>query len=310
MIITVTLNPSIDKTLLLKGLRLNSIARADVLSVSAGGKGINVSRAVKRLGGGTLALTFLGGTAGREIAGLLNHENLAFQHTPIAGQCRTCLSLIDSLKNTETVINENGPVVTRDEIVAFKAMFTAAIGEKDVVAISGSAASGIESGIYYELIETAHKKGAYVVLDASGEALKEGLLALPDILKINKQELQRHAGVTLRGRGAVIEQMSRLAEGGIGRVIITDGAHQALALAGSDLWSVRPPHVNAISSLGSGDCASAAIALGIFRRMPFEEILAMAAAAGAQNTLSYGAGFIDRQGVNNLAALTAIKKIY
>lgn len=310
MIVTITLNPSQDKTLQVDGLELNAVCRADVLKITAGGKGINVSRAVNGLEGGTLAMTLLGGVTGRTIAGLLKNEGIAFRYTAIAGESRTCLSLIDSVKKTETVINENGPEVTGREQANFKSMYTRAVGKGDIVLISGSAAQGIDSAIFHELIETAHRKGAVVILDASGEFLTAGIAGVPDVLKINKQELSRLTGKSLTTRTKTIEEMKKLVELGIGRVIITDGGRQTLAIAGGQAWAVTPPHVEAVSTLGSGDCVSAVIALGIEHGSPFEETLVEAAAAGTQNALSYGAGFIDKEGVRKLSELTKIKRVY
>ncbi|MBF0488413.1 MAG: 1-phosphofructokinase family hexose kinase [Nitrospirae bacterium] len=311
MIITVTLNPSQDKTLRVDGLRLDSICRADILRITAGGKGINVCRAIKRLGGDTLALTLLGGATGGLIASLLKNEGIEVQFTPIAGDSRTCLSLIDSLKKTETIINENGPSVTVPEQQSFKSMYGGAIGKGDIIVISGSAAAGIDGAIFPELIETAHIKGAATILDASGEFLAAGIKAIPNVIKINKQEFGRLTGKPLNSRAAVIEEMSRLAAlVGIGRVIITDGGGRTLALSGSEVWQVTPPRVEPLSTLGSGDCVSAVLAMGMERDMPFEAALVEAAAAGAQNTLSYGAGIIDKEGVIKLSLLTKIKRVY
>ncbi|MBF0516193.1 MAG: 1-phosphofructokinase family hexose kinase [Nitrospirae bacterium] len=309
MIITITLNPSQDKTLQVDGIKLNSVCRADILKITAGGKGINVSRAVKRLEGDTLALTLLGGATGRGIVTLLKNEGIIFHYTPIAGESRTCLSLIDSVKKTETVINENGPFVTEVEELSFKSLYERAIGKRDVVVISGSAALGIDKTIFFELIETAHKKGAVAILDASGEFLTSGIEAVPDVLKINKQELQRLVGKPLNSRPKLLVEMKQLLALGLGCVIITDGGRQMLALCSDGMWSVEPPRIEAVSALGCGDCVSAALALGIEREKPFEEILIEAAAAGTQNALSYGAGFIDKEGVKKFSSLTKIKRI-
>ncbi|WP_420266138.1 1-phosphofructokinase family hexose kinase [Candidatus Magnetominusculus dajiuhuensis] len=310
MIITVTLNPSQDKTLRVDGLRLDSICRADILRITAGGKGINVCRAIKRLGGDTIALTLLGGATGGLIASLLKNEGISFQYTPITGESRTCLSLIDSLKKTETIINENGPSVTVPEQQSFKSMYGGAIGKGDIIVISGSAAAGIDSAIFPGLIETAHQRGAATILDASGEFLAAGVKAIPNVLKINKQELAHLAGKPLNSRAAVIEEMKNLTALGIGRVIITDGGHRTLALSGGEGWQVTPPRVEPLSTLGSGDCVSAALAMGMERDIPFEAALVEAVAAGAQNTQSYGAGIIDKEGVIKLSSLTMIKRVY
>ncbi|MBF0318780.1 MAG: hexose kinase [Nitrospirae bacterium] len=310
MIVTVTLNPSQDKTLQVNGFKLNGIARADVLKVAAAGKGINVSRAVKRLNGSTLALTLLGGTVGGVIASLLKDEGIEFQYTPIAGESRTCLCLVDPLKKTETVINENGPCVTEREIMCFKAMYASAIGVKDVVAISGSAAKGIDKALFFELIEIAHSKGARTILDADGEFLTSAITALPGYLKINKQELEHYTGKSLRTRDKTIEEMKSLLDMGIGCVVITDGRHRVLAVSGNNAWMAVPPRIEPLSTLGCGDCVSGALAIGIQNDVPLEEALRAAVAAGTQNALSYGAGFIDAEGVRNLSALTAVKRIW
>jgi tagatose 6-phosphate kinase len=302
MIITVTLNPSIDKTLKIDNFTVNSVFRAEIVGQNPGGKGINVSRAVKKLTGLTTALLLIGGPEGKEIVDKLKKEGIDYHSVDVSGQSRTCYGIIDPLRKTETVINEPGPFVSEEPLSRFISLYDETIRSDDLVALSGSAPLGIRKDIYYDLITIAKRKKAYTVVDTSGDYLHKAIEAIPDIIKINRRELENLFHCSLSTYEDIIDKSRVLLQKGIARVIVTQGKNTALALTHDYVYTVTPPSVNAINTWGCGDSFVAGLCYILDREKAdsFEKALAWAAAASAHNTLSFGAGFINRDEVVKL----------
>ncbi len=309
MIITVTLNPSIDRTMRVSGFRAGSVCRGEVLMVCPGGKGINVSRAVLHLGGNSVALGIAGGSTGRVIVNMLREEGINLKYVELDQENRNCYGIIDEKNAVETVINELGPVVSPDELRAFVALYNKTVKEKSLVVLSGSMARGIDDGFYGELINIAHQKGASVILDASGVALARGIEAVPDILKINVTELKTLTKGSVYNNGETAKEIERLLCLGISKVVITQGRDDLLAFTKDEAWRVTPPQVAALNSWGSGDCVVAGMSVCLEKNTPFQQTMRYAAASGTVNTLSYGSGFINSAKVNELANSVITKRL-
>ncbi len=235
MIITVTLNPAVDKTARVKELNIGGLNRIYGMRSDAGGKGINVSRAISALGGESLAMGFLGGAAGSIIRDTLNLEDIRFSFTEIAGETRTNLKLIAD-DGTITEINEPGPEIASGEFEALRRDMDRQIQAGDLLVLSGSAPRGVPNTIYAELTELAHSRGAKVLLDADGGLFAEALGAKPDIIKPNIHELMEYCayrGITPSGADEKQKAASAgrmLVSEGIGEVVISMGAEGALFL--------------------------------------------------------------------------------
>lgn len=235
MIITVTLNPAVDKTARVKELNIGGLNRIHGLRSDAGGKGINVSRAISALGGESLAMGFLGGASGSFIRDTLNLEGIRSAFTEIAGETRTNLKLLAD-DGTITEINEPGPEIAGGEFEALRRDLDRQIRAGDLLVLSGSVPRGVPDTIYAELTELAHSRGAKVLLDADGGLFAEALGAKPDIIKPNIHELMEycaHRGITPSGadekqKAASVGRM--LVSEGIGEVVISMGAEGALFL--------------------------------------------------------------------------------
>lgn len=296
MIVTITLNPSMDRTLLVESFEKGAVCKAEMVLAAPGGKGINVSRAVKRLGGATLALAILGGRTGRTIAEELDGEGIPFRQVSVPGESRTCYGLIDRLCLTETIINETGPLVSLETIDEFNTLYSRSIEAADVVALSGSVPKGISSpDIYGELVKKGKEKKAMVLVDTTGPQLTAALDALPYMVKINKTEMERLTGKPLEKEAALIHAMGQVQERGIPCVAITQGGGPLLALTPEGLLSIMPAAVNPLNAWGCGDCVTAGIAIGLAQGRPLPDCFRYGVAAGTANTLSYGAGFINRE---------------
>ncbi|MBF0336657.1 MAG: 1-phosphofructokinase family hexose kinase [Nitrospirae bacterium] len=314
MIITVTLNPSIDRTLRVDDFRVSGVNRGEALMVCPGGKGINVSRAVVRMGAEGIALGFVGGRTGGMIVEMLRQEGIDFRYVEVEQESRNCYGILDVLndetKNAgETILNELGPVVSTGEVNRFKALYAETVTAGAIVVLSGSMARGIDDCLYAELISIAHQRQAKVILDTSGSALARGIEAAPDFLKINAAELH---GLTGRVDGTLEETISDvecLLNLGISTVVITRGRDDALAFTSGTAWRITPPQVATVNSWGSGDCVVAGMAIALADNTPLQQTLRLAIASGTANTLCYGAGFISMDKVKELATAVVVSDL-
>lgn len=300
MVLTVTLNPAIDRTILADGFKVNAVNRGWPVLAAVGGKGINVSRAVLRLGGGTEALSVLGGETGKLALKLLRDEGIRIGYIAIEGETRTCYGIIDRKLGTETILNESGPLVLDGEREEFLKLFKNSVNRGEWVVLSGSAARGFGDEIYYDLISIANEKGAHTVLDATARYLIRGVEAVPYLVKLNMEELASLVHGDVDNVDDMMGEMERLILRGINMVVVTRGEKGALAMTKDRLFSIKPPEVASVNTWGSGDCVVAAMLVGLIEGRSIDDALKYGVAAGTANTLSYGAGFINNRDVSEI----------
>ncbi len=311
MIVTVTLNPAVDKTYRVEDFRIDRIHRPTEWSVEAGGKGINVARVYHTLGGEAVATGFLGGTNGRLIARSLRKEQIEARFVTTRDESRVCMAIVDPRSSTQTEINEPGPVVrptelrhlaeTLDDLLATRA--------PRFVCLSGSIARGCPTAIYADLARAVAARGASCVLDASGEALRAGVAARPWMLKPNRFELQDLVGRPLDGAAQFGQAALELVRSGIEIVAVTLGARGCLLAAGTDLWYAVPPAVPFVSAVGSGDSFVGAFLYELDRGSAPPEALRMAVGAGAANAAVYGCGFCSAESIREIAARVTVERM-
>ena len=185
MIITVTLNPALDKTIEIDEFKIGSVNRIVSTRVDAGGKGINVSKVIKELQQESLALGFLGGSSGNHIKSYLDDLNINNDFILVKGETRTNIKIIDRVNNKHTDINENGPSLVLEDITRIKEKIMKYCKQDSLVVLSGSVPSEVQGDIYSEIIKDIKSKGGKVILDADGELLIAGIKAGPYMVKPN-----------------------------------------------------------------------------------------------------------------------------
>ena len=300
MILCVNPNAAVDKTLVVEHFRLNAIHRPTFELALPGGKGCNVARAAKALGQQPVVTGWVGGNAGRFIEEGLQAEGIrtAFVHTTV--ESRDCISILDPADGSMTEVYEKGRPVAPAELEAFFDLFQEWLGKVRLVTLSGSLPPGVPSHFYAELIAQARRAGVPVILDSSGEPLRAGLEAGPDVLKCNRAELSGVLGQSVEGlddiRRAIRALSTRL---GI-RVVITLGSAGAVAAQGETTWLAQAPRIEAVSAVGSGDAFLAGLACGLLGSASMENALRLAIAAGSANALQVGAGRLRADDVENL----------
>jgi 1-phosphofructokinase len=252
VIVTLTPNPSIDRTYETPVLVPGQVHRATRMHQEPSGKGVNVTRALTVNGIPSLAVLPCGGPAGRELASLLDDEKVSYRAVPVAGPVRINISLTEPGGRT-TKINEPGPALTARELEELTDSALAAAGPGDWLVCSGSLPPGAPRDYYARAGQRAHQAGLRFALDTSGEALAAGLAGAPDVVKPNVGELAEIIGTQITALGQAIAGARELLARGAARVVVSLGPDGAALVTGDGAWHAcaQPPSVT--STVGAGD---------------------------------------------------------
>ena len=288
MIITVTLNPAIDKTIEIDEFKIGSVNRIVSTRIDAGGKGINVSKVIKELQHKSLALGFLGGNSGNQIKDYLDDLNINNEFLSVKGETRTNLKIFDKINNTHTDINENGPSLAGKDITNIKEKIMEYCTEKSLVILSGSVPSGTSSAVYGEIIKEIKNKGGKVILDAEGDLLLQGIKAGPYMVKPNIDELEKAFGMNIDNEDKVIKIAKKILEYGVKYVVISLGAEGSMFISREKVAKVNGLKVEVKSTVGAGDSMVAAMSVAAQNGYSFEEAIKLACATSTANVMTEG----------------------
>lgn len=300
MIYTVTLNPALDKTVEIPGMALDTVNRITEMRTDPGGKGINVSKVIAKLGGESCAAGILGGGSGKMLEKLLEGEPFATRFRFVEGQTRTNIKIIDREGHTNTDINEPGLTVTDADLDALLHELLAELRPGDIVILAGSLPKGAPQDTYRTWTAACKKAGARVFLDADGALLAEGLKAAPYLIKPNDDELSRLAGKKLETLEELTAEGRRLLERGIERVVISLGGRGALYLRKGSTIYAEGLRVPVGSTVGAGDSVVAALAYAEAQGLSEEEAIRLSTATGAANVMCSGTQAAEREAVEAL----------
>ncbi len=303
MFLTVTPNPTIDRTLHVSQMTVGAVHRATEVHLAAGGKGLNVSRAARTLGYEALSTGPLAGQAGQIVADLAATEDLSADwHWLKAGETRTCL-LINHDTGDATVINEQGPTLSAEDWAGFAAYVRQLAQKAQAVTFAGSVPPGVAPealGILARSLATAERA---IYVDTSGPALA-ATLAQPEGLCVKVNQLELAAGLEM---GSGNQSLARLVEAGqtllnrgAALVAVTLGDEGALVVTPAGIWQARPPSVKIISTVGSGDSMLAGLAVAQLETQTIDAALAFGVACGSANALSDLPGRFERSDVEAL----------
>jgi tagatose 6-phosphate kinase len=306
VILTVTPNAAVDKTYRVEDFRLDVVNRPTEEHTVAGGKGVNVARVYRTLGGKAIATGFLGGLQGRLLARALAQEGMPDAFVRVREETRLCIAVIDPKHGTQTEVNERGPTVSVRACRALRKRVETLLSQQrfDCVVLSGRLPPGAPNTLYAELTEIVKRMETRVVLDSSGAALGEGLRARPWMVKPNRVELESVVGRSLPERSDILQEARALVASGIEVVVVTLGAQGALLVTANGVWQATPPPIAFASAVASGDSFLAAFLWewlhGSCPGDP-ETALRVATGAGAANAAVIGAGFCTRESIYELA---------
>ncbi len=288
-ILTVTLNPSIDKTITLEKLLPYQLNRAISTRQDPGGKGINVARVLKNLNMEVLATGLIAGELGKNLLNTLNNTGISNDFYCITGETRTNLKIQDSSNNNKiTEINEPGFFVSQIDLDGFRKKYRDLVQQSQIVVLSGSIPPGVPTNFYEECIEVAHHYGKHAILDADGQAFIEGLKAIPFAIKPNLQELEVVAGHKLNSTDQIVQQVKEFLAQGIQIVIVSMGADGAIIGYKNDILKVDAWDIDVKVATGSGDSMVAALIYSIQKGQSLQEIAKMSVAAGTVTASKVG----------------------
>lgn len=295
MITTVTMNASIDKAYYIsQAIENGTVMRVKTCFNSAGGKGLNVARIVKLCGGLVQATGLVGGFNGQYLESLLDKDLIPHNFLHIQGETRSCINILDE-KYGSTEYLEPGCEVTAEEELAFMEKFPEIIQDSNVVTISGSIPKGMKTDIYGRLISIAKSMGKQVILDSSGETLREGIPCLPTIVKPNQDEIQQFFQVSIHNIEEEIIYAQKIYDLGIPYVVISLGEDGALMICKDGVFQGKPPKVQVINTVGCGDSMVGALAVSMELEHSPQEALKHAVAVATANALSPHTGHFDKK---------------
>lgn len=287
MIITVTMNPAIDKTVEIEELLPGGLNRIKKVEYDAGGKGINVSKTIRELGGESIAVGFLGGNAGKTIENVLEDRGIGHDFIWVDGETRTNTKVFEK-NGAVTELNEPGPVITEEQVELLLKKIESYAEKNTLIVLAGSIPAGVDKNIYSRITECAHVNGALVLMDADGELFKNALEAAPDIIKPNRVELEEYVGADYKMSDEELSGVAKsLMKKGIDTVAISMGKGGAMFVKEEKELRCPALSVKAHSTVGAGDAMVAALAYAWDKKLGFEETakLCMATSAGAVTTV-------------------------
>ena len=310
MILTVTPNPCVDKTVFVEELAIGEIIRSQRTTCVPGGKGCNVSRAVHALGRPTRALALVGGQPGRHVVDMIRHDDGG---TPvpvwIKASTRTITTILEEPAQRQTPIFEPGPTVTQKEADAFFEAFLKHLPHAEVATFNGSVPDPILIDVYGRMIEAANEAGVYTILDSHGPEFLAGLEAAPHMVKPNRAEAEEAVGYGLNSPAKRWQALEHFIRKGVKLAVLSLGERGILAIDEDRRYEVTPPKIEAVNAVGSGDALVAGFAVGLLEHHAFEDMARLGVAAGTANAMSWDIGHFTRNQVEALLPKVKVTRV-
>ncbi len=308
MIVTITLNPMLDKTVRIDRLERGAIHRAQKMEMVPGGKGINVSLQLKRLGIKTLATGFLGGETGAIMARLLSEEGVDHDFVMTDAMTRDGVTYLEP-DGTWTAMFEPSLRIDVRFVHELNKKIAALTAQSTWVVCGGSSPGHEADDLFYEAIVNAHKAGVPSVLDSYGKAFELAMKAQPTMVKPNKREFETTYGRKLESIADHVNAVKFLLEKGAKYCVISDGEAAFFAGVQGHFWRVTPPSIKVVNATGSGDAMIAGILYGFRQGWKFERCLSFGAAAGAANARVWGVATLSLEEITSLEPQVVMQRV-
>jgi 1-phosphofructokinase family hexose kinase len=312
LIVTVTLNAAVDRTITVPNFQRGQRHRASEGLTLAGGKGINVARALKALDVPVVATGFAGGRTGTRIVEELTAEAILNDFVRIADESRTSTMVVDPAGGSSTEIYEWGPLTTQDELDMLMGKIAYLARASDLVVLAGSLPRGVDPGFYADAIRELGRRRVRTVLDAEGEPLRKGVEADPWLVSPNQHEAEGLVGQEFHDDEDFLMALDAIAELGARNVLVghEGGAFALLREERRSLrFDVRIPQLEAIAPAGTGDAMLAGYLAGRVAEESPEDALRSAVATGAAATLELGGGRFDVTKVARLTPTVTVRAV-
>jgi len=312
LIITVTLNTAIDRTMAVPNFRQGNRHRSVESTTVAGGKGINVARALALLGKPVIATGLAGGPTGQRLIEELRDEQILNDLTRIGEESRINLAVIDPTSGEQTEINERGPEVSAQEVDTFLDRLDYLARGASICVLAGSLPPGVDPEIYARIIVELRERGVTVVLDSDGEPMRAGIRAGPSVVMPNVLEAEELVGHEFEGPGDIPAGLGELLELGAGEAIVTR-PEGCVASVGEPneraFYEVNSAALEPVAAVGSGDALLAGYVAARYDGASPADCLAFAVACGAESTQHLGAGTIDPEQVARILADVEVREL-
>jgi len=307
MVYTVTLNPILERTLEVEEVIYDDVNRVVEERKNTGGKGIDVSRVIKELGGQSIAMGFAGGYNGLELVGRLVNEGVVCDFTKIHGESGAYITIYQRKKKLQTLLNTPCPAISQIESDEFFRKIQE-VPVNSYVVISGNPLQNMNDNFYAQLVTTLKEKGVKVILDADGEAMKRGAGAGPYLIKPNIHEFGRLVEKNVSEVDEIVEYAKPLEEK-IECIVVSMGARGVVGIARGVHCHVTPPKVNVRSSIGAGDSLVAGIVFALSQGSTFEDSLVLGVACGTASTLNPASGHCTKEDLESIKKDVHFEKI-
>jgi tagatose 6-phosphate kinase len=307
LILTVTLNPSLDKWYPINEFEKGKAFMAKDVIYTPGGSGLNVAKVIKSFNEPVMAAGFSGGRNGEYIEEMLDNRGIDYSFISINEETRNFIAII-SADESRTEISEIGPSISGEEVVEFYELYKDIIGTAEIICISGNLPRGLPSDTYRNLIIMAKEQNKKVFFDANGEALRYGIEASPFLVKQNRGELEELMGFLMASEEDIERSARYIMENGVELVIVSLGSAGSMFFYDGYSYNVKVPNIKAINAAGSGDAMLAGFAVSLLRDYDFEYQLKVAAACGTANAMEIEAGKVDMANMKMIMNQIEIEK--
>jgi 1-phosphofructokinase len=277
-IATITLNPAIDQTASIPNFKAGEVNRVDWEQSDPGGKGVNVASFLTDFGFDVAVSGFLGKETAELFQTFFASKGIRDRFILIPGKTRINVKIIDDAQNQVTDINFPGQTPTAEDVAALNGAIDELATYCDWFIVSGSVPHGLSAAIYGELVDRLKAQGKTVVLDASGESLRQALPFAPYAIKPNIDELQELFGRKLESEGAIVQMIQELLAKGIHTVVVSMGAKGAIFAEANEIVVARPPKIEVVSTVGAGDAMVSGVVTGKLRGLPLADCARLATA--------------------------------
>lgn len=309
MIYTITLNPALDRQLVVDEIEFNQVLRTDAVKVDVGGKGFNVSRMLAELGATSIALGFIAGHNGNILEEGLHALGIETRFVSVYGETRTNISITTRDYDKYVKVNEPGAKVSPEHTQALLTLIEELAQPDDWWVVSGSLPPGVSPEIYANIIETVQAAKGHALLDASGDALRTGLKAKPVVVKPNDEEAAELTGLSLDNEQSLLQVTRMIQEMGAQHVLISLGKRGAILFDGNTIWRATPPTIEARNPIGAGDSMVAGFVLQLSQAAELSHALRWGIACGAGTASQMGTTVGPRSLVEDLLTQVTIEEI-
>lgn len=308
MILTLTVNPAIDRNLTVDRLVFED--RAYILSTeeSAGGRGYNASRVIHSFGGMTVAVATVGGRSGERLQQYFRNGGFPVEAVPIRAESRINLTITDQ-QGLTVKLNERGPHIAPEELARIEGVVEARLPKALWLMLCGSLPPGVPAGFYAGLVEHARRHNVKTLLDTDGEALEAGLEAKPAVVAPNQQEAERLLNRALITRGNFLEAAERIRLMGAESVVLSLGSRGAVGAQEGLRVEAIPPRIDAVCPIGAGDALAASFCWAMLKKNDFADALRWGVAAGTASAKLPGVSFASLAQTQEVYKLVELRRV-